>query len=187
MKSNDRMPDAKRVGREHPTEVSFLLHIYKNWKQGRDNYPSKANRRVLGLGVPEWQRPIVWTDDQCIRFVESIWRGVSIGTWILNVTDQIGGPLDGLVIDGQQRLKAIQRYIENDFPVSAKDGTALYWRDLTEQEQRRFGKTMFPWFETEINDENELKSLYNLHNFGGTPHKESDRVEIAPAVRRIKP
>lgn len=183
----DRMPRSKKIGRDHPTEVSFLIHVYSNWKRGFDNYPTSAARRVMGFGVPDWQRPIVWTDEQCVKFIESIWRGVSIGTWILNVAETIGSPVDGLVIDGQQRLNAIQKYIENELPVSATDGTQLYWRDLAQQEQRRFGKAMFPWFETEINNEDELKSLYNMHNFSGTPHREADRVEIASKLRRTKP
>lgn len=183
MKQHDRMPPARRVGTERATEVSFLLLTYKKWCAGEDNYPSNASRRVMGFGVPEWQREIVWTDEQCVRFVESIWRGISIGVWMLNVVHLDGNQLDGLVVDGQQRLNAIQRYVDGDFPVLSNDGIPLYWSDLTVLEQRRFGKTMFPYIETRIEDEAELRCLYDLHNFSGTPHKEEDRAMLGRAIR----
>lgn len=175
MSKTDRMPVSERIGIQRAFDVHHLLYTYEKWLKGDETYPSGAKRRVMGIGLPDWQRPLRWSDQQCIRFIESIWRGISIGFWMLNVVDtREPSPLDGLVIDGQQRLTALQRYVDNEFTVAAADDTPLYWRDLTVFEKRRFGRTPFPFIELSVTDENKLKELYVMHNFSGTPHTEED-------------
>lgn len=181
----DRMPRTERLGTDHPTDVGFLAFTYRNWLAGKPNYLSSvssvspAPRTVLGLGLPGWQREFKWTQQQCERFIESIWKGVSIGSWMINVVDQGGlHSLDGLVIDGQQRLTALQRYLDNELSTPAADGTRLFWSDLDLIEQRRFLRAPFPHIEVRLTDESKLRELYDLLNYGGTPHLESERASV---------
>ena len=78
--------------------------------------------------------------------------------------------MDRWLIDGQQRLRAIQSYLDNEFPVFN-----FFWKELNGLEVRRFGN--FPFAKTEIRESSEikLKLLYNRLNFAGTPHTEDQR------------
>jgi hypothetical protein len=127
-----------------------------------------TGRRVMGYKLPVWQRPAVWTEDQCMRFIESIWLGVGLGAFMVN--DNQDMELSQILLDGQQRLMAIERYWRGEFAVQGDDGIAYYWNDLTEQEQRHFYRIPFPWVETRYNTDDELRAAYDRHNFGGTAH-----------------
>ena len=125
-------------------------------------------RRVLGYKLPEWQRPEVWTDEQCVRFMESMFLGANVGAFMVNSCfDPID--LDQVLLDGQQRLRALERYWDNEFPVPDDDGQAWYWGDLTPQEQNHLYRITFPVVETQYRDEALLREAYNRHNFSGTP------------------
>lgn len=172
----DRMPRAERLGSEHETQVEFVLHTYAKFQAGTPIYMMDAPRHVMGLGLPSWQREAVWDDAQCVRFLESVWKGVPLGFWILNVIDSDGPhPLEGLVIDGQQRLRAVQRYVDGEIQVPAEDGTPIGWNDLNTLERRRFGRARFPYIQTSLTDETKLQAFYDLYNFGGVRHAEHER------------
>lgn len=38
----------------------------------------------MGYKLPNWQRQAKWSDEQCSRFLESIWMGSWIGTFMVN-------------------------------------------------------------------------------------------------------
>ncbi|WP_198014640.1 DUF262 domain-containing protein [Salipiger mucosus] len=126
-------------------------------------------RTVMGLKLPTWQRPLVWTEEQNIRFLESLWLGLPVGTYSYNMVLD-GGALDGLLIDGQQRLNAIQRYLEDAFPVFGHR-----WSEVTKVDQRLFKLTAFPSYCTQSSDEQYLRDYYNRMNFGGVAHTEEQR------------
>jgi hypothetical protein len=133
-----------------------------------------TGRRVLGYKLPEWQRPEVWTDDQCVRFLESIWLGVGLGTYMVNMV--FGNEeIDLILLDGQQRLRAIERYWAGELAVTGEDGVAYRWDELTEQEHNHFLRIPFPWIETSYRTEEEARAAYNRHNFGGTAHTADQR------------
>ncbi|WP_338811202.1 DUF262 domain-containing protein (plasmid) [Agrobacterium leguminum] len=83
-----------------------------------------------GFGLPEWQRGLVWTKRQKISFIESAWRGVPLGTYSFNRAP-LGSPLDDLLIDGQQRMNAIECYLRDEFAVFG-----WRWSEVTEVDQR---------------------------------------------------
>jgi hypothetical protein len=145
-----------------------------------------TGRRVLGYKLPEWQRPEVWTDRQCVRFVESAFLGANIGAFMVNsASDPVD--LDWILLDGQQRLRALERYWNNEFAVAGEDGYQWCWGDLTSQEQNHLNRIPFPWIQTRYNTEALLREAYNRHNYGGTIHLDSqmapdagDLMEAAP-------
>lgn len=171
----DRMPVPAPRGTERLTDIGHLWHVYQSYKKGDDYYPTGAIRRVLGIGLPHWQRQLKWSERQMAQYVLSCWQQRNVGCWLLNVLESGPHELDGLLIDGQQRLTALERYFDDRFPVPAVDGTALYWSDLTRPEQRRFERVPMPHFEIRYTDETELKRLYDLLNYSGVAHEESER------------
>lgn len=121
--------------------------------------------RGFDFKLPDFQRPLVWTLEQKTRLIESLWVGIPIGTYTVNESDN--DIFDRLLIDGQQRINAIKGYVNNEFKVYD-----LFYSEVTD---RKFTNCQFPCYITQSDDIEYLKNYYNLMNFGGTAHKESDR------------
>jgi hypothetical protein len=165
-----KMPPKLDLGKHFSSTMARCMSQYLDWKTGEID---PAGRRVvMGFVLPDWQRPLVWTGAQKIAFVESAWLGISIGTYTYNQAS-LGSPHDHLLIDGQQRMSAIQAYIEDEFPVFG-----FRWSELDPEDERRWSMTtLFPSYVTETENEDYLKNYYNLTNFGGTAHLESERAK----------
>jgi hypothetical protein len=143
-------------------------------------HPGHENlRRVLGYPIPTWQRPLVWTDAQCERFIQSVYAGVYLGLFVYNDALTTAKHLDGLLIDGQQRLHALERYLEGDLAVTGPDGKKHLFTELTDDEKAHFYRMPFGFQIVSISDEDKLKELYDLLNFGGTLHKPTERAALA--------
>lgn len=152
---------------------------------------------LLGFAIPPFQRDLAWSREQEIKFVESAWLGFHLGTYVFN--NAMDAPMakvrpddkekryhktDRWLIDGQQRLTALDHYWRNEFKVFGH-----YWDDLERIERRRFLNSSFGCAELKIYDEHQLRVLYDRLNFGGTPHQEHERAlpheeDGSPGMRR---
>lgn len=160
------MPERVQLGQYM---ASTVVNAIGQWRDPDVKNP-QGLRTVMGYLLPTWQRPLVWTTDQKVKLIESLWRGINIGTYTFNRT-RWEGMYDNLLIDGQQRLWAIQCYLEDQFPVFG-----YRWSEVTLVDQRFFETgAHFHCYITESEDEAYLKSYYNMMNFGGTAHRESER------------
>ncbi len=165
-----KMPEPVSLGTFYKTPIIAPLANYREWLDAGCQEDPHGRRMVMGYVVPAWQRPLVWCEAQQIRFLESAWRGLGLGTFTYNRVGH-GGPLDNLLIDGQQRLWAIQRYVENAFPIFG-----YHWGEITLADQREFRTSrIFASYETRSTDEAYLRSYYDLMNFGGVAHTEDQR------------
>lgn len=162
-----KMPQPVRLGQHAQTTMLAPIH---HWR--RDDTPNPHGRRkVMGYFLPSWQRGLVWTEGQKIKLIESAWLGLNIGTYTFNRSKVYGGPLDNLLIDGQQRMWALECYLNDQFPVFG-----YRWSEVAPEDRRSFEVSRhFASYITESEDEGYLRSYYNMMNFGGTPHAESDR------------
>lgn len=124
--------------------------------------------REFDFKIPDFQRPLVWTREQKIKLIESLWVGIPIGTYTVNESNN--PDFDRLLIDGQQRINAIKEYVNDVFPAYG-----LFYSECDRIEKRRFNNCQFPCYITQSDDIEYLKNYYNLMNFGGTAHKESER------------
>jgi len=162
-----KMPERLNLGQHAQTTMEHPIMHWKAWLREGVN---DGRRYIMGYAVPSWQRPLVWTRDQMVSFIESAWLGVSLGTYAYN-RGRIGSPFDDLLIDGQQRMFALESYLKDEFPVFG-----CLWSETTIVDKRMFQMTAtFACYITETEDEAYLRNYYNLLNFGGTPHKESER------------
>lgn len=137
-----------------------------------------AERKLLGLVLPPWQRPEVWTVDQKRRFIEGVFLGLGCGFYVTNglewVDSGASAPMSGWLIDGQQRISAVRDFLRGDLVVFGD----VRFPELTKPEQLRFCRVPFPCVELEYcDDENTLLELYDRMNFGGTAHSPEQRVE----------
>ena len=132
---------------------------------------SVAVGSVCGYLIPPFQRPVVWTYEQMSKFIESIFLGYDLGR-IVYVCD-FDSPFDGCIIDGLQRLTAIERFIKDEFTIFDK----YTFSSLPRQAQRRFTRSNdIPALRIKNADEQQLREMYNRMNYGGTAHTENQRV-----------
>ena len=142
------------------TTISTPMYEYE-----KENAPGK----VMGYVLPSFQRPLIWTEEQNISLIESIWKGVSIGTYTFNRSRDLRN-FDNYLLDGQQRLHAIQKYIEDGFKVYG-----YFWSELTDVDRRFFESFHFCSYITYIQTEQELRDHYNMLNFSGVRHTEDQK------------
>lgn len=168
--SERRMPERINLGKQHSTSMAHCMGQAREYAENRYNDRRDGSRVVMGFYLPTWQRGLVWTEAQKIAFIESAWRGVYIGTYTYNQAP-LGSQYDNLLIDGQQRMHAIECYLNDEFPV-----LGWRWSEVTVVDKRAWSmSTTFGSYVTETEDEGFLRDYYNLMNFGGTAHKEAER------------
>jgi len=161
------MPERLSLGDFMSTTVGAAIHHGE-----MDNTPNNQGyRTVLGFFLPSWQRGLVWSQAQNVRLLESLWLGLNIGTYTFNRSKTHGGPMDNILIDGQQRMHAIECYLRDEFPVFG-----YRWSEVTPVDRRAFSFSRhFHSYITSSEDEDYLRGYYDTMNFGGVAHKESER------------
>lgn len=163
-----QIPSRIDLGRSYTSPMAQCMGQYKEWKAGK--VETHGRPTVMGFVLPDWQRGLVWTNEQKVAFIESAWLGIPLGTYSYNQAP-LGSVYDHLLIDGQQRMSAIQDYIEGEFSVFG-----LLFSELEPRDERRWSMTtIFASYVTNTENEQYLRDYYNLMNFGGTPHKETER------------
>ncbi len=168
--SDRLMPPRINLGKHYHSTMAACMGRYKEWQENPQESNPHGLRTVMGFNLPSWQRGLVWTEQQKIAFIESAWRGIGIGTYTYNVAE-IGSPYDYLLIDGQQRMSAIEDYLNDKFPVFG-----YHYSEITIVDRRMWKMTtLFPSYETNTEDEDYLRGYYDLMNFGGTAHTEEER------------
>jgi hypothetical protein len=138
-------------------------------------------QEILGhYYVAPFQRPAVWSEEQSAKLIESVYLGISIGGIVVSTEGKV--EKDGKfskeadwIIDGQQRMRAIKRYLDNDLVVFKGTPHEHKWEDLERPQKRRFLMTSVGFTRLDEADEESLRELYDRLNFGGTNHTEDQR------------
>jgi hypothetical protein len=163
-----QLPEPIQRGSHSETTIEALFQQVREMATDPEFINPLGLPTVMGYPIPEFQRPIVWTQDQQIRFIESIWYGFDLGTY--TYVEWNIDPYRFMLIDGQQRLTAIQNYITDVFEVFGG-----HYSELEKPDQIRFRRTKFPSYAYRGKTERELREMYDLLNFSGTPHTEDQR------------
>jgi len=129
--------------------------------------PLGPGERLLGSFIlPPFQRPPVWSRAQQVRFIESCWMGLPLGVYVVNM----GGyesPYDLWLLDGQQRVTAILEYMTDAFSVYGH-----LFSELTVVDRRMWDMSRtFTCLETRLENEAELREVYDRLAYGGTAHE----------------
>jgi len=187
------MPKAGFSPHMSPRTIGALIHEFEEFEPGiaAREYPW-ATRFVMGLPLAPWQREFKWTEEQCRRFINSIWTGLHLGTYVVTEletrteTNGFQGVeyafLSNCVIDGQQRLTALELYVTDRLAVPDSAGTPTLWSEVGIRDRRRFSNTIFSRGTIRDQDEQRLKSLHDVMNFGGVAHEEHERALRDDAV-----
>jgi hypothetical protein len=139
-----------------------------------------ATRFAMGHPLATWQRPAVWTEGQQVRFITSVWIGGDLGSYLVNgwyEFDAQGAYVTNseVLLDGQQRLIALEGYLLGRFGVPDASGQVRQWSELGYNERRRFLGMTFTQARVHSGDERTLRQIYDLRAFGGTSHSEDQR------------
>ena len=137
--------------------------------------------KVGAYFVPPFQRPAVWSPEQQRRLVESLHLNISIGSIVVTGSND-ADPVTGraaitceLLIDGQQRLRALTAYMHSGLRIFLGTPYEHCWDELDVTQQRLFRSKPVGYIEIEEGDMETLRELYNRLNFGGTAHTEDQR------------
>lgn len=141
-------------------------------------------KQDYGLDLdPDFQRGHVWTESQQTAFVEWILRGGESGRTLLWNCHGFtkGMPRSPFtIVDGKQRLTALQRFLNDELPV--------FGARISQIERRKFnafGTIKFQVFDL---DRPSMLQLYLDFNSGGTPHDPSEisRVQELLAKEQLR-
>jgi hypothetical protein len=100
--------DSSETGVSSRFEVSSY-----GWDSDVEGLVKRLNRGDIKL--PGFQRGFVWSLTEQSRFIESLILGLPVPNIFL-AQDRNSKTLN--IVDGQQRLKTLQRYLAGDFPIS---------------------------------------------------------------------
>ena len=128
-----------------------------------DRSLADGERQLCRFILPPFQRPAVWTQAQQIRFLESLWGGLPLGSYVWNRA--YDSPTDGWLLDGQQRWGALIAYAADEFPVFG-----YRYSELTLAERRGFNNRPFACELTSMEDVASCVEVYDRLAYGGTPH-----------------
>jgi hypothetical protein len=172
-----------------PTTIGELLFYHEafNLAEAKNQYPW-ADRFVMGLPLAPWQREFKWSAEQCERFITSAWTGVFLGTYIMTTAEYRANdekftgleylPFTNMVIEGQQRLMALELYVTDRLAVPAANGAMTLWSEVGVLDKRRFDKTIFNKGLLKEDNEQQLRRFYDLLNFGGVAHLPHERASL---------
>lgn len=82
-----QMPKAEIRANTAPRTIGELLYRMEDFSKDEESYRAMypwAERFVMGYPLPEWQRPLVWTETQKVRFITSLWMEVDVGSYLVN-------------------------------------------------------------------------------------------------------
>ena len=160
-----KKPPRIELGHSISSSLNELILNMRDYEKDKDYLNPCGYRTVCGYSIPDWQRPLVWTEEQQISLIESLWRGIPIGSYSINHYNVEDDRLKNIVIDGQQRLYTIERYFTDQLIVFG-----ARWCDVDPIDQRFFKNNRFEKYEVKSSDRTFLTTYYNHMNFSGVKH-----------------
>lgn len=131
--------------------------------------------------LASFQRPPVWSDEQSARLIESVHLGISIGSFVVSGPGR-HDPKSNMypytsdwIIDGQQRMRALRKYLDDELTVFVGTPYEHRWSQLSKPQQRGFNMVPVGFIELTTESEDELRDIYDRLNFGGVAHTEEQR------------
>ena len=119
---------------------------------------------------PEYQRNYIYADGKKdVAVIESILKGYPIGLIYFNKV----GKDRFEVLDGQQRITSIGRYVTDKFAVKDENGMEQYFGGIPKDKQEKIMQTKLTIYECE-GTESEIKEWFKTINIVGVPLNEQE-------------
>jgi hypothetical protein len=114
---------------------------------------------------PEYQRNYIYADGKKdVAVIESILKGYPLGLIYFNKTEDQKFE----VLDGQQRITSIGRYVTNKFAIKDENGMEQYFSGIAKEEQEKILESKLLIYECE-GGEPEIKQWFKTINIAGVP------------------
>lgn len=133
-------------------------------------YNEFEGKGLYGLGgrltiQPEYQRNYIYNDGiKDVAVISSILKGYPIGLFYFNQTT--GGNYE--VLDGQQRITSIGRFVAGKFAVRDANGNEQYFSGMAESQREKIMNTPLLIYVCE-GEEPEIKDWFKTINIAGVP------------------
>jgi uncharacterized protein with ParB-like and HNH nuclease domain len=136
------------------------------------------------LRFPDFQRDYVWTKEDKIKLIESIFENIEIGRIVLHEEFNIKKSQDTWcyeVIDGKQRLGAILDYTKDKFKVKGK-----LFSELSKLDQRHFSFITIPTSEVKNLPRKYQLDLFIKVNTTGVRMSEEHLNKVKKELQELK-
>lgn len=134
---------------------------------------------------PEYQRNYIYADGKKdVAVIHSLLKGYPIG--LIYFTKVAEDKYE--ILDGQQRITSIGRFLTGKFPIIGTDGIPRYFSGLAEDLQKKILETKLTIYECS-GTESEIKEWFKTINIGGVPLNEqelSNAIHSGPFVTLAK-
>lgn len=136
---------------------------------------------------PEYQRNFIYSEGDGrkeVAVIESILKGYPLGLIYFNE------PSEGTyeILDGQQRVTSIGRFVTNRFAIKDKNGMEQYFRGLNPEEKEKILNYKLLTYVCR-GEENEIKDWFETINIVGVPLNKQERLNATfsgPFVTKAK-
>ena len=147
---------------------------------------------------PEYQRGVVWSEDLQMKLIDSVMRGYELPIiYLHDIQVEIAGRRQDRyhIIDGQQRLEALSRFVDGAFALYRPDDPKARFprflldrpcpwggkdfHGLTEALRERFLDTELQVAVVETDDENEVRDLF-VRLQSGLPLNDQEKRDSYP-------
>lgn len=121
---------------------------------------------------PEYQRNYIYASDggkKEMAVIQSVLKGYPIGLIYFNKVND--NNLE--VLDGQQRITSLGRFITGKFAIKDDDGNEQYFSGMAKDKQTRILETKLTIYECE-GKESEIKEWFKTINIAGVPLNEQE-------------
>ena len=133
-------------------------------------YNESEGKGLFGLSgkltiQPEYQRNYIYAEsNKDVAVIESILKGYPLGLIYFNTVKD--GQFE--VLDGQQRITSIGRFLTFKFPIKDENGMEQYFDSLPADKQKKIEETKLLIYECE-GEESEIKQWFKTINIAGVP------------------
>ena len=110
---------------------------------------------------PEYQRNYIYADGKRdVAVIESLLKGYPLGLiYFVKVAED-----KFEVLDGQQRITSVGRFLTGKFPVMDANGIPRYFSGLPEDQQRRINESKLTIYECQ-GEESEIKEWFSIDGY----------------------
>lgn len=136
---------------------------------------------------PEYQRHYIYNDGKRdVAVIESLLKSYPIGLIYFNRT--VDGQFE--VLDGQQRITSIGRFVTGKFAIKDEADNVQYFSGLPEEQRQRIMQSRLLIYEC-IGEEKEIKDWFKTINIAGVPLNKQEELnavysgEFVTAAKRV--
>ncbi|HOR01782.1 MAG TPA: DUF262 domain-containing protein [Candidatus Woesebacteria bacterium] len=140
-------------------------------------YSELEGKGLFGLSgkltiQPEYQRNYIYASDggkKEVAVIDSVLKGYPIGLIYFNKVSE--GNLE--VLDGQQRITSLGRFITDKFAIQDENNSPQYFSGMAKDKQEKILETKLTIYECE-GEESEIKEWFKTINIAGIPLNEQE-------------